>query len=66
MTRQESYNEKRKKLSKRCEDCRKSIFPPTSERCNECTIGRKLRMLEVEYSDVTGWTHNIWKTKRER
>lgn len=58
--RKERYETRRAEHTKRCEMCRKSPFPPSIERCEECTTGRKLRMLEVEYSDVTGWSHKIW------
>ena len=59
--RQENYEKKREELEVQCAKCRTSTFMPTSERCDYgCTIGRKLRMLEAEYSDVTGWSHNKW------
>lgn len=64
MTRKESYEKKRSETSKRCITCRKSLYPPTPERCEECTTGRRLRMLEAEYSDVTGWSHDKWKTQK--
>lgn len=60
--RREIYDRKVKEISSRCEVCRKGAFPPSVERCDECTIGRKLRMLEAEFADVTGWSHKIWKT----
>ena len=59
-TRQETYKRKSGELLKRCVSCRNSPYPPSVERCDECTIGRRLRMLESEYSDVTGWSHSTW------
>lgn len=61
-TRREAYERRQKELMDKCSECRKrSTFPPSFERCNyDCTTGRKLHMLEVEYSDVTGWTHQKW------
>lgn len=61
-TKKEVYEQKRKEFSKRCETCRKGRYAPSIERCEECTIGRKLRMLEAEYASVTGWSHEAWKT----
>lgn len=63
MTREEQYEEKRKKLEKRCQKCKEtSLIPPSYDRCDyHCTIGRKIRYLESEYSDVTGWSHENWK-----
>lgn len=58
--RREIYDRKTNELAKRCEICRKGRFPPSAERCDECTTGRKMRMLEVEYADVTGWSHEKW------
>lgn len=63
MNRREHYEKKREDLNKNCERCRKTQHP-TIERCNyHCSIGRKLRMLEAEYSDVTGWSHDHWRKK---
>lgn len=58
--REEEYEKKRRVLEEKCiECCRKSM--PTIERCAYgCTIGRRLRRLETEYSDVTGWSHKKW------
>lgn len=59
--RRKQYERKVVALEKNCETCRKTQNP-TIDRCNyHCSIGRKLRMLEAEYSDVTGWSHNHWK-----
>lgn len=59
--RKEIYNKKREKLEEECTKCRKrSYFKITPERCEDCTVGRKIRMLETEYSDVTGWSHKKW------
>lgn len=37
-----------------------AYFKPSADCCDECTIGRRLRFLEAEYSDVTGWSHSKW------
>ena len=58
--RKEIYYRKSEALLKRCSRCRSSVYPPTPDRCDECTTGRKLRMLETEYSDVTGCSHDNW------
>lgn len=60
-TRRETYDRKNEELSKRCEVCRSGRFKPSPERCDECNTGRKVRMLEAEYADVTGWSHTKWK-----
>lgn len=62
MTRAEEYEKKRKQLEEICIKCRKDnkIFPPTAERCNSCRTGNKLRWLQTEYADVTGWSHKLW------
>lgn len=60
-TRQLAYETKKKELSQICENCRKTQSPST-ERCEyHCSNGRRLRWLEAEYSDVTGWNHKRWK-----
>ncbi len=63
-TRKEQYEEKRDELLKICEKCRKNTkTPPSIDRCNyHCSTGTRLRMLEAEYKDVTGWGHDSWKT----
>lgn len=61
-TKREEYDRKREEASKRCKICRKGRYAPPLERCDECTVGRKLRMLEAEYASVTGWSHERWKT----
>lgn len=59
--RKEAFQKKTAELSKRCTICMKqSYFAPTPDRCEECNIGRRIRALETEYSDVTGWTHSKW------
>ena len=57
--RKAAYEKKREELNKRCDICRKQnrIFKPTAERCSSCTVGQRLRWLQTEYSDVTGWSH---------
>ena len=61
-TRKEQYERKRDKLMEICTRCRKrSIMPPSYERCDSCSTGRKLRMLEAEYRDVVGFgAHKDW------
>ena len=61
-TRKEAYERKREELLKICTRCRKqNQFSITFERCDSCTTGRKLRMLEAEYRDVVGWgDHKNW------
>ena len=62
MVRKEEYEKKRKQLEEVCVKCRKinKNFPPTAERCNSCRTGNRLRWLQTEYADVTGWSHSIW------
>ena len=57
-----AYKEKQEELKAICIKCRKEnrIFPPTIERCDSCTTGKRRRWLETEYADVTGWSHSIW------
>lgn len=63
--RRKIFERKKADLSKTCDVCRKRSGMPTIDHCNYgCTIGRKLRMLEAEYSDVTGWSHELWKSER--
>ena len=54
--RKESYQRKKKELEKICNKCKMCSI----ERCNDCTTGRRFRYLEIEYSDVTGWSHDYW------
>jgi len=58
--RKETFDRKRQELNLICQRCRQNSTP-SIDRCTDCTTGRKLRMLEVEYSDVTGWSHDHWK-----
>ena len=61
--RRAEYERKRESLLKICKVCRQQnkIFPPTSDRCDYgCDTGKRIRWLETEYSDVTGWTHKKW------
>ena len=64
--RREAYERQCAVYTKKCKACRASMFPPPIERCNDCTTGRKLHMLEVEYADVTGWSHETWKKDQTR
>lgn len=55
--RKEAYERKREELLKHCAICRTRQIP-TPDHCEYgCTTGRKLRYLESEYADVTGWYH---------
>lgn len=62
-TRKEQYEKKREELSKICVRCRNQnqTFPPTADRCDSCRTGKKLRWLETEYSDITGFSHKTWQ-----
>lgn len=58
--RKEDYEKLRDELTKKCVICR-SHNSPTIECCDySCSTGKKLRWLETEYSDVTGWGHKAW------
>ena len=54
--RRATYEAKREEAQKPCAKC--TMRNP--ERCTWCTFGRRLRALEAEYSDVTGWSHSKW------
>lgn len=60
--RREAFERKRADLFKKCSECitQNAYFKPSADCCDECTIGRRLRFLEAEYSDVTGWSHSKW------
>ena len=59
--RKAAYQRRQEPLEARCKRCRE-ISSPSIDRCNyHCDNGRRLRMLEVEFSDVTGWSHDNWK-----
>ena len=55
--RKAAYEQRRAELEKHCNGCRTRSV----ERCDSCTWGKKLRWLQTEYSDVTGWSHSLWK-----
>ncbi len=60
MDRKETYEKRRKELEEKCKRCHKQSNP-SWDRCHyHCSIGRKIRMLEAEYADITGWSHNTW------
>lgn len=61
-TRKDDYLRKQHELLQCCTKCRiNNFWPQNPERCNyDCIVGRRLKMLEVMYSDVTGWTHDKW------
>lgn len=58
--RKKAYERRMEELQKICERCRKMSGEPTSERCTYCANGEKVRWLEAEYYDVTGWSHKKW------
>lgn len=59
--RKEAYEKRRNELLERCRHCT-AFNSPTPECCECCNTGEKLRWLEAEYSDVTGWKHGrMWK-----
>lgn len=64
--RAEQYQAKRAAILKQCEICRSQNhhFPPTAERCYHCNNGQRMRYLENEYSDVTGWSHEQWQAQK--
>lgn len=61
-TRREAYERKRKQLLEWCGLCT-TYNSPTPECCEySCSTGKKLRQIEIEYADVTGWGHDkTWK-----
>lgn len=65
MNRKEEFNKKRERLEEVCVKWRKNSknFPPTAERCNSCRTGNRLRWLQTEYVDVTGWSHTPYGKK---
>lgn len=59
--RKEAYERKQKELLAKCAHCT-AYNSPTPECCENCSTGKRLRWLESEYSDVTGWSHSkMWK-----
>ena len=59
--RKKAFEKKKAELDKVCDICRNRSGMPTIDHCNYgCTTGQRLRMLETEYSDVTGWSHDKW------
>lgn len=53
--RRASYEQQRKELEKKCITCK----PSSWEQCSYgCSVGRSLQLLQVRFSDVTGWGHN--------
>lgn len=58
--RRQVYERKQLELSKCCEVCQENKFLSSVEQCEYCIVGKRIRMLEVEYSDVTGWSHSTW------
>ncbi|MBE5806384.1 MAG: hypothetical protein E7313_06770 [Clostridiales bacterium] len=59
--RKDVYERKLNELNQKCLACRKENVI-SFEKCNYgCAIGKRIRWLETEYSDVTGYSHKIWK-----
>ena len=60
-TREQIYERRRKALQAKCYNC-SSRYP---EHCDYgCTTGYQLRLLETEFGDVTGCSHDKWSTKK--
>ena len=60
-TRRQAYERRRTKLEEKCRKCQgQENKTQTPERCEECIVGWRLRSLETEYSDITGWSHRKW------
>lgn len=55
--RKDVYSRKRDAISVKCKSCTMRSY----ERCDACIVGQRLRWLETEYSDVTGFSHDAWK-----
>lgn len=55
--RKKAYLQKQEELKTRCYACKTCSI----ERCDTCIVGLRLRWLETEYADVTGFTHDEWK-----
>lgn len=62
--RKQAYQKKLEALKRECEKCiKQSNGVINYDRCQmHCRIGFRIRALETEYSDVTGFSHNSWKT----
>lgn len=62
----EKFRAKQEAILEQCEICRSQNrhFPPTTERCYHCHNGQRMRYLENEYSDVTGWSHEQWQEQK--
>lgn len=61
---EEGYLKKRDALEKECAMRRKNkqcIDNPSPERCGACNVGKRMRWLESEASQITGWSHTYWK-----
>lgn len=52
----EAYEREVAEIEKNCEGC--TMRSP--ERCDWCTHGRRRRLVEAKYADVTGWSHGKW------
>ena len=55
--RKATYEKRKQELQKHCANCKTRSLV----RCDSCIWGQRLRWLETEYSDVTGWSHKLWK-----
>lgn len=59
--RREEYEKKQAELVERCRICT-MYNSPTPECCDfSCSTGRRLRWLETEFADITGWSHGKWR-----
>lgn len=54
--RKKAYERRQSSIKTKCSKCNNISY----DRCNSCIIGKRLRWLEAEYSDVTGWSHERW------
>ena len=60
--RKAAYERRAAELGEKCKRCiTQSRSPININRCEHtCTIGRQVRWLESEYSDIIGWSHKKW------
>ena len=60
--RRAAYERKQEGMLEQCKRCMKN-GQPSFDHCNyHCSNGKRLRWLEAEYSDVTGWSHQNWRS----
>ena len=59
--RKKFFEIRREELTMECKRCVTALGMPTVDHCNHgCGTGYRLRMLEVEFADITGWSHEHW------